>query len=226
MAGQVGDDLLFVPDGLPNTNINGQDEGLTLLASTLVLEPDGPAFYVAVRNDLDTPLCQPGMTTDFYDKAGQKLTSAASVVQTDRWYGLGDGTVIACLSPGQIGMAAATHIPNLPDLEELGYLKHLFPTFIVQGITPVEGLTLADVKVVATEAGHAFAGKLVNGLGVTVSAAAVTIFPVNRAGRPLGAATSTAAMDIPAGGSWSFETDTVADLGVNYLAFPSASISQ
>jgi hypothetical protein len=226
MAGQAGDDQLFVPEGLPNTNVNGQDEGLILVASTLVREATGSALYVAVRNDLDTPLCQPGMSTDFYDKAGQKITSAASVVQTDRWYGMGDGTVIACLAPGQIGMAAATNIPDLPALEELGYLKHLFPTFIVQDIAPVEGLTVADLKIVAKGTGHAFAGQLVNGLDVAVSAAAVAIFPVNRVGRPLGVATGAATTDVPSGGSWPFETDTVEALGVDYLAFPSASISQ
>ena len=71
--------------------------------------------------------------------------------------------------------------------------------------------------------GH-YTGKVTNGLDVAVSAPAVAIFPVNRVGRPLGQATSSAIVDIPPGGSWAFETSAVDDLGVDYLAYPTAAI--
>ena len=58
-----------------------------------------------------------------------------------------------------------------------------------------------------------------------MSAPTVTIFPVNRVGRPLGAATASSTIDIPPGGSWSFETSPVDDLGVDYVAYPAASIN-
>ncbi|HEX6271646.1 MAG TPA: hypothetical protein VFZ53_01335, partial [Polyangiaceae bacterium] len=53
-AGQTGDGRSFVPDDLPNTEVNGEG-GLTLTAFTLVAGATGPEFYAAVRNDGETP---------------------------------------------------------------------------------------------------------------------------------------------------------------------------
>jgi hypothetical protein len=225
-AGQQTDDRLFVPESLPNTNLNGQDEGLVLVAFTLVQEASGASLYAAVRNDADTPLCQPGMTTDFYDRSDQLITSVGSVVQTDRLYRLEDGTILSCMAPGQVAMTAAIGLPDIVIVEELAYLKHLFPAFILQGIVPIPGLAISDVQVVATEVGHAYAGKLDNGLDVAVGAPHVTVFPLNRVGRPLGVATSDGQSDLPAGGTWSFRTNSVKDTGAGYAAFPSASLLQ
>jgi hypothetical protein len=222
-AGGSGDgaDLRFVPPDLLNTNVAGQDEGLTLLAATLVQAGQGLVLYAAARNDSDTPLCQPGMTTELFDKSGQQLTSAGSVVQTDRFYRLSDGTIIACLDPGQIGMAIAD-FPDAIAIAEVGSLQHLFPTFIVPDIAPVTGLTLADVAA----AGDRYSGTLTNLLDVAVASPQVLIFPVNRAGRPLGVATASGPSDLPAGGRWDFTTSSVASLGVDDYAFPAGSPAQ
>jgi len=219
------DDRLFVPEGLPNANLDGEDVGLTLLAFTLVRGTGGPALYAAVKNEGDAPACQAGMTTEFYDKAGQHVTSAGAVLQTDRFYRLPDGTIISCIDPGQISMAASTALPDV-DIDNLGSLQHLFPSFTLQGIVPVAGLAISDVRSVVTEGGSAYIGNLSNGLEVAVSAASAMIFPVNRVGRPLGAAASNGTSDIPSGGSWTFETNSVDAIGVDDLAFPAATISQ
>src|SRR5688572_9841350 len=50
IGGQPGDDLLFVPVGLPNTPYD-QVTTLTLVAFTLVEGANGPEIYAAVRND-------------------------------------------------------------------------------------------------------------------------------------------------------------------------------
>ena len=63
-AGRAGDDLLFVPDGLPNTNLDGDRAGgLKLVAFTLVREAKGQSLYAAVKNEGNTPVCEAGMTT-------------------------------------------------------------------------------------------------------------------------------------------------------------------
>jgi hypothetical protein len=224
--GPSGDQRLFVPEGLPNTNVDGHDEGLTLIASTLVQETAGPALYAAVRNDMDTPACEAGMTTDFYDKAGERVTSAGSVLYSGRLYRLGDGTIISCIDPGQVAMAASTDLPSSMVIDDLGALEHLFPAFIVQGITPIAGLTTSDVRIVDTSAGRAYTGRLQNGLDVAVSAPRVMIFPLNRVGRPLGVATSQWSGSLAPGESWTFETSAVTDVGVDHAIFPSASIAQ
>jgi len=225
-AGPAGDDRLFVPEGLPNTNLNGQDVGPTLIAFTLVQETPGPNLYAAVRNDADTPACEAGMTTYFVDKAGQVVTSAGSVLLSGRLYQLTDGTIISCIAPGQVAMTGATDLSSSLVIDELGYLQHLFPSFNVPDIVPIAGLTVSDVQSVATSAGHAYTGKVTNGLAVPVTAPAVAIFPVNLAGRPLGEATSGTTLELSPGGSWTFETSAVDDPGVDYLAYPTATISQ
>jgi len=223
MAGP-GDDLLFVPEGLSDISGDGMDQGLTLVAFTLVQEATGPKLYAAVRNESDTPSCEAGMTTDFVDKAGEVVTSSGSVLLSGKLYRLTDGTIISCIDPGQVAMTASTDLPSSMAIDELAYLKHLFPAFTVPGVVPIPGLSVSDVQTVATDAGNAYTGKVTSGLDIAVSSPTVTIFPVNRVGRPLGAATSSATSDLPPGGSWTFTTSAVDDLGVDYVAYPSASI--
>jgi hypothetical protein len=164
------------------------------------------------------------MVTTFFDKAGQLMTSAGSALQSRQLYRLDAGGILPCIDPGQIAMAASTDLPEEIVIEQLGSLQHTFPFFIVDGIVPIAELTVSGVQTVTTGAGSAYTGTLTNGLDVTASAPSVTIFPVNRVGRPLGAATSSATTDIPPGGSWTFATSTVDDPGVGYAAYPSASI--
>ena len=226
MAGQPGDDRLFVPEGLSNISGDGMDQGLTLVAFTLVQEATGPKLYAAVRNESDVPSCEAGMTTYFVDKADQEVTESGSVLQSGRLYRMTDGTIISCIAPDQVAMAASTDLPSSMMIDQLGYLQHLFPAFTVPGVVSIPGLSVSDVQTVAADAGNAYTGRVTNGLDVAVSAPSVTIFPVNRVGRPLGLATSSATSDIPPGGSWTFETGAVDDLGVDYVAYPAASISQ
>lgn len=225
-AEQPGDDQLFVPEGLSNTNMDGQDVGLTLVAFTLVQETTGPKFYAAVRNDGDTPSCEAGMTTYFVDEADQVVSESGSVLQSGQLYRMTDGTIIACIAPGQVAMTAATDLPSSMMIDQLGYLKHLFPAFTVPGVVAIPGLSVSDVQTVASDAGNTYAGKVTNGLDVAVSAPSVNIFPMNRVGRPLGMATDSVTSDIPPGGSWSFKTSAVDDLGVDYVAYPAASIAK
>jgi hypothetical protein len=219
------DDRLFVPPDLPNTNLNGHDEGLVLTAFTLARTDAGPELYAAVRNDGDTPACEAGMVTDFYDKSGARVTSAGSKLLSGRLYRLPDGTTISCVAPGQTAMTAATGLPEAVALDQLSSLVHLFPSFTVD-VAPVVGLTLRDVRTVERGAKTAYTGTLASGLDQAVSAAKVTVFPVSRVGRPLGVATSGADHDLAAGATWGFETGTVDDPGVGYAAFATATLAQ
>lgn len=225
-AGPAGDDLLAVPPGLPSTNVNGADDGLTLVAFTLAAGPAGAALYAAVRNDGARPACQPGMTIDFFDKTERQVTSAGAVLQCRRLYRLDDGTILPCVAPGEIAMAAATGLPGDLVIDELGSLRHLFPSFTLEGLSATPGLTVDDVR--ATPAGDetAYTGTVTNRLDVTATSPRVMVLPVNRAGRPLAVATARAPADLGPGDTWSFETDGVADAGADFAAFPAASFSR
>jgi hypothetical protein len=220
-----GDDRLFVPEGLPNTNESGQDIGLALVAFTLVPGASGPSFYAAVQNVSSAPLCQAGMMLSFYDTAGELVGSGASVLLSGRFYELSDGsgTIISCVAPGQIAMTGETALPDTIALDQLGSLQHLFPSFNV-GVTAVGGLTVTGVEAVASGQGTAYTGTVVNGLGSTLSGPSVAIFPVNRVGRPLGMATASTTDDLPPGATWTFQTDAVDDPGVDQVAYATGSL--
>jgi hypothetical protein len=225
-AGAAGDGRLFVPEDLPNLPREGEvGVTLKLVASTLVQGPAGPELYAAVRNDGDTPSCNAGISTDFVDGAGQTVASVGSPLRSKQLYRLDATTTITCIDPGQIAMSAATTVPPEVVIGDLAKLTHSFPTFGgFDGLVPVVAFTVSDVTSVPSGAGSAFRGRLTNELDVAVSAPSVTIFPLNRVGRPLGAATSSSTADVPAGDSWSFETTPVDDPGVGHAAFPAATI--
>jgi len=221
-----GDERLFVPDGLPNTPRAGEvGVTLKLVGSTLVQGSTAAELHAAVRNEGNAPSCEAGMMTDFIDKAGQTVVTVGTALLSKQLYRLDATTIISCIDPGQIAMSASTNLPAEVVIEELGSLTHTFPTFGgLDGIVLVAGFTVSQVATIAKGAGSAYTGTLTNGFDTTVSGPSVTIFPVNRVGRPLGAATASATTDIPPGGSWSFETSAVNDLGVDYVAYPAASI--
>jgi hypothetical protein len=223
-AGAAGDDRLFVPEGLANTNQSGADVGLVLVAFTLVQGKAGPELYAAVRNDDVTPICNAGLVTFFLDKADQVVSSDGAGLQGGRLYRLTDGPIVSCLDPGEIGMTASPDLPDEIAIDQLGALQHQLPGFILDGIVPIAGPVVSDVKTVKTASGTAYTGTITNGLDVTASGLSVSVFPLNRVGRPLGVATSIAMIDVPPGGAWTFETTPVDDPGVAYAAFAAATI--
>jgi hypothetical protein len=79
---------------------------------------------------------------------------------------------------------------------------------------------------VTAGAGTVYTGTLSNGLDVAVSDPSVTVFSVNRVGRPLGVAIATGTVQIPPGGSWAFETNTVDMPGADQAAYPAGAMAK
>jgi hypothetical protein len=227
-GGTAGDGRFFVPENLPNTPKEGEvGVTLKLVAFTLLQGAAGPELYAAVRNDGSAPSCNAGMMTDFIDKTGQNVATAATGLRSKQLYRLDATTILGCIDPGQIAMSASTKLPAEVVIAELGSLQHSFPTFGVDGIVPSAGFTVSHVQLIeqliGVGAGTLYRGTFTNGLDATVNAPNVTIFPVNRVGRPLGVATASATIDVLPAGTWSFETSTVSDVGVDYDAYPAAA---
>ena len=222
-AGMAGDDALFVPEGLSMTDRDGAG-GLELIAFTLVQGAAGAEFYAAVRNDAAMPVCEPGLMTDFIDQAGALVTTATSVLQSGDLYRFNDGSgvIVTCITPGEIAMTFSTDLPIV--VEDIEALEYRFPAFPLDGVVLIDGLTVGELSTVGSGPGTAYTGTLTNGLEGAVSNPKVTIFPLNRVGRPLAVATSSATTELPAGGSWTFETTAVDDVGVDSVAYPAASI--
>jgi len=226
-GGVGGDHRLFVPEGLANTNKDGADMGLVLVASTLVPGTTGPALYAAVRNDYTTPVCNGGLITYFLDEAGYVFFPDAAGLEGGGLYQLtdGTGTIVTCIAPGEIAMAASPDLPaDTVVIDQIGSLQHQMPAFVFDALVPIGRLAVSDVHVVTTASGSAFAGTMTNGLATTVTSPSVSVFPLNAVGRPLGVATAGATTAVPAGGTWTFETTAVADPGVATFASATASM--
>ena len=89
----------------------------------------------------------------------------------------------------------------------------------------IDGLTITQVNAVTTNAGTTYTGTVVNALNQVVSDPSIRVFPLNRVGRPLGVAKGGDSSQIPAAGTWTFQTDTVDTPGVDWAAFPAATFS-
>jgi hypothetical protein len=105
------------------------------------------------------------------------------------------------------------------------YFAHFNPSVIPFDLVPIAPLSVTDVSLIETAAGPAFAGKLINGMNLDLESPSVTLFPLNRVGRPLGVARSSSDTSISAGESWDFETDAVSDEGQELAVFPVGSIT-
>jgi hypothetical protein len=222
----VGDGRAFVPDDLPNTELAGQEGGLTLVGFTIERHERSLEAYLAVKNEGMEPACNVGVMIECYDPSSQLITSAGGSIEAGHFYVIDDGSgvVLSCIPPGQIGMAAVTGFPPDLVLDQIGSLKHNFPAFEL-AVRPLEGVTVSKLQAVAAGGTSTYAGTYTNGLDVVVSDPTVAVFPVNRVGRPLGVGTASAVMDVAPAATWAFETTGVADPGVGYVAFPGGSIA-
>lgn len=221
-ASDAEDHRPFVPEGLANTELEGEG-GLTLVAFTLQQRGSGLELLATVRHDGDEPACEPGILSHFVDRAGLLQATVGATVYGGEHYRLDDdaGTLVRCLRPGELGMAALVDLPDSVVLGELAYLQHTFPAFTLAGLSPVDrALTLSTAAV-----GSGYEGTLTNALGVAVTDPKVLVFPVNRANRPLGVATSSAQLELLPSEKWSFATTLVAERGVDHAAYALVSLT-
>jgi hypothetical protein len=222
----AGDDALIVPEGLTVTALAGGNGVLDLIALTLRKGRSSTELYAALRNDGDIPACSAAVSVELFDHAGQSLAAGIGGLLTQRFYRVtdGSGAIAACVGPGDVTMAAVTDLPSDIAIEGVATIVYRCPYFALE-VAPIDGLTISQVKSVTARAGTAYTGTLVNGLDVAVSNPSVTVFPVNRAGRPLGMAMGSSAIVIPPRGSWAFETNAVNVPGVDHAAFPAGALA-
>lgn len=216
---------LFEPAWLPNVPLDSVAGVLTLFASTLRDGPNGLELYAGICNDGEFPLCSAGIQVEFYDHSDQLIGTTSGGVQSGRLFSFSQSpTPITCVAPGQTAMAAMTTLPMGLLLDDLKFLGHRFPAFQIEDAVLVPGVTVTDVQAFEAADGAVFRGTVTNASDIPITNPAVSVFPVNDVGRPLGVAVSTATLEIPPGGTWSFETSVVAERGVSHLAFASGSL--
>jgi hypothetical protein len=222
----AGDEAPIVPEGLIVTALAGGNGVLEVIALTLHAGPSGAELHAALRNDGDIPACSAAFSVELFDESGQSLAAGIGGLLTQHFHRLtdGSGAIAACVSPGDVTMAAVTDLPSDLAIDAVDTIVYRCPYFALE-VVPIDGLAVEQVKSVARGAGTAYTGTLVNGFDVVVSHPSVTVFPVNRVGRPLGATIGSSADSIPPGGSWDFETKVIDARAADHVAYPAGAFA-
>jgi hypothetical protein len=223
-SSSTGDDARIVPEGLAVTTLAGGNGVLAVIALTLRRGPSHIELYAALRNNGAIPACNAALSVELFDKAERSLAAGISGLLTPGLYRLSDDTdtIAACLGPGDVAMVAITDLPAELVIEAVGTIVYRTPYFALD-VEPIVGLSISEVRSVTNSAGSACTGTLVNGLEVALKSPSVTVFPVNRAGRPLGMAVGSSTVAIPPGGSWAFDITTIGTPAVACSAYPSGA---
>jgi hypothetical protein len=226
-GGMAGDDSLVVPEGVTILTLDGGTGVLELFALTLSEQSQGLEGYAAVRNIGTAHACSAALSLELYDTAEQSLGAGIGSLLTEGFFQLtdGSGTIAACVEPGAVAMAVVRDFPASIALASVAFAVYRTPYFELP-VEPIVGLSVNELERVPLDAGTAYTGTFVNGFDIAVTNPTVTIFPVNGVGRPLGAAIGSDALEIPAGGSWTFITNAATDLGVSEVAFPVAALAR
>lgn len=224
---QAGDDALIVPEGLTVTALEGGNGVLELTAFTLRKGASSIEAYAALRNSGQVPACSAAFAVELFDTAEQSVAAGISGLLSQQFYRLtdGSGATAACVAPGEVTMAAVTDLPSEIAIDDIGSVVYRCPYFALD-VAPIPGLAIRALKSIRRGPEVAYTGTLVNGLDVALSDPSVTVFPINRVGRPLGVATGSGVVEVPAGGHWAFETNAVSALGVDYVAFPAGALAR
>lgn len=228
-APESGDDRLFVPEGLSVTKpTDGSSGAFNLLALTVQQRRGQTEVYLALRNDGDTPACTAAFTVALLDANGDTLATGTRGLSVRQFYRFkldesAEPTVAGCVAPGEVTMGAIEDLELAPGASGLSdiALSYWLTYWNLSDITKLPGaVTLENVKAVMRGDAVAYTGELVNELVDEPRAAVVSVFPVNRVGRPLGVAFSQGSEELPPGARWAFETSTVLEAGTGFVAYP------
>lgn len=212
----------IAPEHLTVRALPGGSGVLELTGLSMGQAPQRAEVYAALKNVGATPACDAAFAIELFDRSEQSVAAGISGVLAPRFYRRTNGTqaIVGCVGPGAVGMAAIMDLPVDLRVEDVGFIVYHCPHFALE-VEPVEGLSVHELQTVRRDAGTAFAGHLVNGFDVTVSRPAVSVFPVDPGGRPLGMAESRSDVDeVPTGESWQFETSAVEENASGFVAFP------
>jgi hypothetical protein len=221
----LGDERLVVPEGITLTALEGGAGSLNLIALTVLARAGGIEMYATVKNEGPVPACSAGLAVDLFDKEGASLGGGIGGLLMTDFYRLtdGSGNILACVPPGELTMAWIIDLPAEIAPEDLGTVVYRCPHWLLD-VEPLDGLELSGIKRVPMDASTAYTGTFTNRFDLGISNPSVTVFPVNRVGRPLGAAIATATLEVAPGGSWSFTTSAVDSSVVGFAAYPEGAL--
>jgi hypothetical protein len=228
MSGAFSDaDALVVPQSVVVMGLPGGHGVLEMFALTIRKGPTNTEMYAALKNVGDRAVCDGALTIELYDKDGNSIAAAIGGLLTDHLYRLtdGSGSLASCVGAGEITMASMTDLSLDLDLDNIGVAVYRNPYFGIE-VEQIEGFTVKDVLGTSSGAKTSYTGTLVNGLDEAVTNPTVYVYPVNSVGRPLGMATANdPTAELAPGESWSFTSNIVDAVGVDYHAYVTGSVA-
>lgn len=226
-SGGATDMRRFVPE-VPNTyDSTVANPGLEVIAHTLREGLLGMEWLVAIENTGTSFICALDIQNRFYDASNNEIASGNStLVETPLARGSsGNGGLLQCLGPGQIGMAVDEFaLSDLTDPSTIAAVKHDFGGGILLDAAVTNDIVVTGVRVTTDTLGRsAFTGQVRNDSDATVTNPRISIFGVNAVGRPLVEASDVELTTIAPGASWTFTTQGFEESVESFVAFPRVS---
>lgn len=220
-----GDAAHIVPERLTVSALPGGNGVLDVIALTLRQVGDHAAMYAALKNHGDKPACDPAFAVELFDNAQQSLAAGINGMLARSFYRRtdGSGAIASCVAPGDVAMAAITDLTSDVVIADVNTIVYHCPYFALD-VEPIAGLEVHALHRLTRDGATVFAGTFLNQFDRTVSRAAVSVFPVNRVGRPLGMVSASDSNDVAPAKSWDFQTDPTDEPGVDGAAYPTAAL--
>lgn len=217
------DDALVVPQTVRVAPLAGGNGVLNAVALTLVQGPTNPELYIAVKNVGAIPACSPAFSVQLFDKDEQSLATSIGGLLVSHFYRRTDdpSSIASCVSPGDVSMIALTDLDPALVIEQVDHIVY-FCNYWNLGVEPIGGISFSGVESVASGSGVAYSGVLKNEFDVPLANPSVDVFPTTHVGRPLGVAHSSGTEAVPPGGTWSFQTDDLAEAGADQAVYPAS----
>jgi hypothetical protein len=212
--------VLVAPDGLTVMERPGGCGVLKATAVTLKTGSGGVELFASLRNEGESPACGAAFSVELFDDDEQSVAAGVGGLLVKRFFRLADGSgTAACLAPGDLSMIALRNLSLDLAPTKVARVEY-WCNYWALDVVPIGEVELSEVTRVVHDGGASFTGVLENGLTAPLPSPAVAVFPLDDAGRPLGVALAEGTTEVPAGGSWFFETSAVTDAGVAHAAFP------
>ncbi len=194
---------------------------LKATALTLKAGSSNVQLYAALRNEGDSPACGAAFSVELFDAADQPVGAGVGGLLVKRFYRVASDaeSIAACIAPGDVTMIALADLSTEASVDDVSRVEYWCNYWALE-VVPIGVVDVTDVRRVDRADGATFSGLLTSALDAPLPAPAVAVFPLNEVGRPLGVALAAGTEEVAPHGSWAFETDAVADAGVDQAAFP------
>lgn len=206
----TGDMRTHVPD-VPVTYVGeGPDAGLSVTHSHVVVASTGLIeWFAVIEGSGPDPVCFVGLNAEFLDAGGNVLLTSLTTTQAPMYESFGGPS--QCVGAGDKAISYGNGFSSSGfDVSLIAEIRYGIAGNIDPDAVPRDWISVESVEIVEDSVGLQIVGTL-SGAEDTLTFPNVSIYPMNAAGMPLAEMGDTNLDDIPAGGSWTFQTTYYTD---------------